>query len=286
MIYRLKAPAKINLSLDIVSKRPDGYHNLRSVMHTVPLYDCLELSENSDKTLRIEANIPELCPPEKNIVYKAYRAFYEKTGISPCGFDVRITKNIPACAGLGGGSSDGAEILRFLNEYHNYPCSEAELIRLGASVGADIPFLIKGGCCLCEGIGDILTPLPTLMPVKIIIAKPLEHGLSTPEIFSLIDEKKPDRHPDTEGLINGLRSGSLKDIASSLYNAMEEVSIEKCPDIEEIKNTLLENGAEASVMSGSGNSVFGIFDKSKDTDNAVEALNRLDTKLFISNLSL
>ncbi len=286
MTYKSKAYAKINLSLDILGKRDDGYHNLLSVMHTVPLFDELEFVPNDEGVLRIKTNKSGLCPLEKNIVYKAWKAFYDKAALTVQGFDITLVKNIPDSAGLAGGSSDGAETLKFLNEYHNNPLSKEELIKTGASVGADIPFLIKGGCCLCEGIGEILTPLPELKDVNIIIAKPSQSGLSTPEIFALCDEKEQKYHPDTKRLINGLETGNLKEITSSMYNVMEEASLLKCPEIAEIKKVFSDNGAEIAMMSGSGNSVFGIFKKNVSLEKAVSRLNNLNFGLFINKLSL
>ncbi len=286
MIYKLKAPAKINLSLDILGKREDGYHNLMSVMHTVPLFDELEFIPKDDGALKISSNKQGLCPTEKNIVYKVWKAFYEKTGLSPQGFEVILIKNIPDAAGLGGGSSDGAVTLKFLNKFHNNPLSYEELINTGAAVGADIPFLIKGGCSLCEGIGEILTPLPEIKNIDIIIAKPSLSGLSTPEIFALTDEREPESHPDTKKLIEGLRTNNLEEIVSSMYNVMEEASLKKCPEISEIKKAFSENGAEIAMMSGSGNSVFAIFKNGTCRKQAISALNNLNFGLFIKELSL
>ncbi len=283
MIYKLKAPAKINISLDVIGKRADGYHNLETIMHTVPLYDLLEFCENNSQSLRIFSDNPTLCTDERNIVFKAYKAFYKKTALNPLGFDVKITKNIPDSAGLAGGSSDGAETLKFLNRFHDYPLTEKELIDLSSTVGADLPFLIKGGCCLCEGIGDILTPLPELKNIKIVIAKPETKGLSTPEIFGALKLDKIEKRPETKKIISSLNN-NLEEIFPYMYNVLEEVSITKCPEIKTIEDIMISNGAEVSIMSGSGNSVFGIF--LKDTSAAVNALKTSGLQLFIADLSL
>lgn len=286
MNYKINAPAKINLSLDVVSKRADGYHNLESVMHTVPLFDELEFSETSASDLKITSDKPGLCTDKKNIVYKVYDAFYKTLGKTPSGFSVFIKKRIPDAAGLAGGSSDGAATLKFLNEYHGFPFSSEELEIIGSRTGADIPFLVRGGCCFCEGIGEILTEKPLLPPCKIIIAKPYANGLSTPEIFSELDISKIEHHPDNTALSNALFSGSIEKISSLMYNVLEEVSSKKCPEIKDIEKAMRDNHALNAIMSGSGNSVFGIFRKDCDTADAINSLKNLKTELFIYEMSL
>ena len=284
MTYKLKAYAKINLSLDVVSKRKDGYHNLESVMHTVPgLYDELTITETDTASLEIFSD-KDLCPLEKNIIYKVYEAFYKKVNIEKKGFSVHLKKNIPDKAGLAGGSSDGAEFLKFLNRYHDNPLSKEECISLGAGIGADIPFLIKGDCCLCEGIGEILTPLPTLKNLSIIIAKPCDEGLSTPQIFSALKINEITKRPDTKKLISALYSDNQKNIISFMYNVLEDVSKKHSSVIGEIEQIMLNSGALCSMMSGSGNAVFGLFEG--DTSEASRNLMDFNKDLFISESRL
>ncbi len=276
--FIVKARAKINLSLDIVSKRENGYHNLRMIMHTVNLFDDITFSESSDGVFSLETNLKYLPNDGRNILYKAYKAFYEETKIKPQGFSVKLTKNIPVCAGLGGGSSDAAAELLFLNEYHNNPLDKNTLLKVGEAVGADVPFCILGGTCLAEGIGEILTPLPTLPPCSIIILKPQNRGLSTKDIFSKVNLNEIKYHPDTNGIIKALSEGDLQGISKRMYNVLEDYSVKESSDIEVYKQALIKEGALGALMSGSGNSVFGIFDNKVLAEKALENLKKL-TKL-------
>lgn len=276
--FFVKAKAKINLSLDIVSKRENGYHNLKMIMHTVDLWDDITFKENNENEFLLKTNLKYLPNDGRNILYKAYKAFYDEAKITPQGFSVNLKKRIPVCAGLGGGSSDAAAELLFLNEYHGNLLDTEALLRVGERVGADVPFCIMGGTCLAEGIGEILTPLPKLPDCSIIILKPQNKGLSTKDIFSKVNINEMKYHPDTDGLIKALHEGNLKEIAKRMYNVLEDYSIKESPDIEEYKEALIKEGAIGSLMSGSGNSVFGIFEDKNVALNALENLKKL-TKL-------
>ena len=276
--FFVKAKAKINLSLDIVSKRENGYHNLKMIMHTVDLWDDITFKENNENEFLLTTNLKYLPNDGRNILYKAYKAFYDEAKITPQGFSVNLKKRIPVCAGLGGGSSDAAAELLFLNEYHGNLLDNDTLLRVGERVGADVPFCIMGGTCLAEGIGEILTPLPKLPDCSIIILKPQNKGLSTKDIFSKVNINEMKYHPDTDGLIKALHEGNLKEITKRMYNVLEDYSIKESPDIEEYKEELIKEGAIGSLMSGSGNSVFGIFEDKTVALNALENLKKL-TKL-------
>ncbi len=279
--YLIKAKAKINLSLDIVSKRENGYHNLKMIMHTVNLWDDILFRETSDSEFSLNTNLKYLPNDERNILYKAYKIFYEEAKIKPQGFSVTLTKNIPVCAGLGGGSADAAAELLFLNEYHNNPLSQNTLLKIGERVGADVPFCIMGGTCLAEGIGEIITPLKKLPDCSIIILKPQNKGLSTKDIFSKVSLNEIKYRPDTDGIIKALTDGDLYGVAKRMYNVLEDYSIKESPEIEEYKQTLIKEGAIGSLMSGSGNSVFGIFDNKELAQSAVKNLKKLTNLVYL-----
>lgn len=258
--FNIFPKAKINLSLDIVSKRENGYHNLKMIMHQVDLKDKITLSENKSGEFLLKTNLSYLPCDDKNILYKTYIEFYNHTKLKPQGFDVSLEKNIPVCAGLGGGSADAAEELVFLNNYHNNPLTKEELLNLGEKIGADVPFCIMGGTCLAEGIGEILTPLPSLPKCHIVIAKPQNKGLSTKAIFQAVNLNEINYHPDTSGMIKALNEGDLKGIAKRMYNVLEDYSIKESSEILQYKEIFIKKEAIGALMSGSGNSVFGIFD--------------------------
>ena len=280
--FSIKAYAKINLSLDIVSKRENGYHNLKMIMHTVNLYDKLNIYETNNGNFSIKTNLSYLPNDDRNIIYKTYKEFYDYTKIKPAGMKVTLKKVIPVCAGLGGGSSDAAAFLKFLNEYNNNILSEEELYKMGEKLGADVPFCIKGGTCLAEGIGEILTPLPALPDCYIVIAKPQNKGLSTKSIFSSVDISKIDYHPDTNGIIKALQDGDLNGICKRMYNVLETYSKKESPEIEMYKETFSDSGAIGTLMSGSGNSVFGIFDDYNKAANAKEIMKKFTNLVYLA----
>ncbi|MBE7020735.1 MAG: 4-(cytidine 5'-diphospho)-2-C-methyl-D-erythritol kinase [Ruminococcaceae bacterium] len=279
--YNIKANAKINLSLDIVSKRENGYHNLKMIMHTVNLCDDIILSENSAGEYSLKTNLKYLPNDGRNILYKAYKAFYDEVKIKPQGFSVNLIKRIPVCAGLGGGSSDAAAELLFLNKYHNNPLDIPSLLKVGERVGADVPFCIMGGTCLAEGTGEILTPLPPLPECPIIILKPQNKGLSTKDIFSKVNIGEIKYHPDTDGIIKALNEGDLSGIAKRMYNVLEDYSVPESPDIEEFKQALIMEGAIGSLMSGSGNAVFGLFNDTETAKKALKSLKKLTPLAYL-----
>ncbi|MEG1908215.1 MAG: 4-(cytidine 5'-diphospho)-2-C-methyl-D-erythritol kinase [Oscillospiraceae bacterium] len=262
--------AKLNLSLDVVSKFSDGYHELCMVMQSVSLCDDVAVTLRDDGVISVESDLRYLPSDERNIAYKAARAFFEKHQDSTLGADIKITKRIPVCAGMGGGSSDGAAVLRALNRLTNRPFSRAELENIGAELGSDIPFCIAGGTCLAKGRGELLSDLKPLPMCKIIICKP-RFSVSTPELFEKIDSCAVRYHPDTQGLLSGMEHGSLLEISRRMYNVFEGVLPTKPDDVQSIKNALLDFGALGAVMTGTGSSVFGIFD-SDEKASAAEAM--------------
>lgn len=281
MKFTALSKAKINLSLDIVSKRENGYHNLKMIMHSVNLSDEMIFEETGKANISLSSNLSYLPCDERNIVYKAYNAFYSETGIEKQGFNIHIEKKVPVCAGLGGSSTNAATTLLFLNKYHNGIIEENKLLKIGEKLGADVPYCIKGGTCLAEGIGEILTPLPDLPKCSIVIAKPQNKGLSTKNIFSKVNINEIEFHPDTKGMIKALYDNDLNGICKRMYNVLETYSREESPEIKKYKDILYECGAMGSIMSGSGNAVFGIFSDEDISKDAVNALKKETSLVYL-----
>lgn len=247
------APAKLNLSLDIVGVREDGYHLLRMIMQTVDLYDTLELELANEITLT--CNLPGLPCDERNLAVKAARAFFERTGL-PGGVRMTLDKTIPHGAGMGGGSADAAAVLKGLNELCGAGLSQQELCEIGLRLGADVPFCIVGGTQLAEGVGERLTPLPPLPDCFLLVAKP-EQGVSTPEAYRAYDRLTGVLHPDTAELTGLLSRGDLSGFCARMENVLEPaVSL---PEVQQIREEMLASGALGSRMTGSGSAVFGVF---------------------------
>lgn len=258
IIYK-KAPAKINLTLDVTGKKPDGYHELCMVMQTIDIYDeiSLEAVEDEGIIFTMDKELPDKIPPEKNLVYKAAKLLFEKYKIDG-GIKIHLTKNIPAAAGLAGGSSDCAATLEGINELYNLGLTIEELCDLGLTLGADVPFCIKKGTQLSEGIGEILTELPSLPPLFALLIKP-DISVSTAYVYTHLDLLSLDYHPDTDRMIDRIKKKDGAAIASLLSNVLETVTIPEYPVLNDLKKYLMDNGAIGSLMSGSGPTVFGLF---------------------------
>lgn len=264
-----RSSAKLNLSLDITGVRPDGYHDIVSIMHEIPLHDDIEINIDKGDSVRASTNLSYI-QNEKNLAMRASKLFLEHIG-EKRDISVHIEKRIPVGAGLGGGSSDAAAVFVALNEYFSLPLTTAELCRLATPLGADIPFCITGGCALCEGIGDILTPLPALPRCSIVLVKP-PISLSTPEMFRRYDGRKKHPHPDTHGLIEALENGDITGVSRRIFNVMEQPAQELARDISELRLSMLRLGALGACMSGSGSTVYGIYDDSGMAEKAERAL--------------
>lgn len=257
----IQAFAKLNLTLDILGKREDGYHDLRMVMQSITLADTLTLEENQGEGLRVSANLRFLPTGEKNLAAAAALRFWEALGREPEDLDIRIEKCIPVCAGMAGGSSDAAAVLRALNQRAGDPFSPKELARLGERVGSDVPYCVLGGTALAEGRGEVLTPLPPLPRCWVVACKP-DFPISTPELFAQADRVKLRRRPDTAGLVAALEAGDLGGVARRMYNVFEDVLPARLyTRVAEIKNILIQCGALGANMSGSGPTAFGLFDR-------------------------
>jgi len=260
-----KAYAKINLTLDVVGKREDGYHDIKTVMQTVSLCDLLNIEQDEVDIITVTTNKRYIPTDRRNLIYVACEKFFKATGIKG-GARVNLKKYIPVAAGLAGGSSDAAATLRALNRLYRAGLSDDELCVIGASFGADIPFCIKGGTAICEGIGEIITTLHPTPKMNIVISIGGE-GMSTPAMYAEIDNKSERKKIDTDGMICAIKTGNQEGIIAKLGNVFEDICTEKRPFVAQIKKQILENGALGAVMSGSGPSVFGIF---PDRETAVE----------------
>lgn len=253
----LKAYAKINLSLDVIGKREDGYHLLRMIMQNIDLYDVIELEE-IDCGIKLECDKSYVPTDERNIAYKAAELFIKKYDLD-LGIKISIIKNIPVSAGLAGGSTDAAAVLLGMRDMFRPEISDKELMEQGVSIGADIPYCIVGGTALCEGIGEKITRLNSFKDNILIVVKP-PFGVSTKDVYQKLDIKKIKIHPSTETLINAIKEKNLKFISKNMKNVLENVTLRKHPVIRQIKKEMIDMGAIGSIMSGSGPTVFAFFE--------------------------
>lgn len=281
----VKGYAKINLGLDVIGKLENGYHLLRSVMQQIDLYDTVELSRLSeaavtDNGMRITLTSDSDAVPldQSNLAYKAAKLLLEHDSISE-GVHIHITKRIPVAAGLAGGSTDAAAVFMGMNELFGLGHSKDELQELGVKLGADVPFCIMGGTALAEGIGEKLTPIQTMPEMYIVIAKP-SIGVSTKYVYENLRLEQV-THPDTEKILAAMQRKDLAEMTGLLGNVLESVTIEKYPLIRELKDAMLETGAVGSLMSGSGPTVFGIFDTMEKAAEAEKQMRRKYPQIFI-----
>lgn len=274
--FKAKAYGKINLYLDVLNKRRDGYHNIRSVMQTVSLHDNLTLSIScaDENCIEISCTDPNIKCDQSNLVHKAASLFIEKRRIRCTNFKFHIEKNIPVSAGMAGGSADAAAALKMLNEAYDFPYSEKELCKMGRALGADVPFCIMGGTCICEGIGEKLTRLPTFSDLCILVSID-SSSVSTPKAFSMLDESYGTKCKDSADIgkmIDAIKRKDVSGVCSALYNKFESVIIPSNKGVSQIKGSLLGLDALGTLMSGSGPSVFAIFPDEKTAKNAAECL--------------
>ena len=270
-MLNLKAHAKLNLTLDILRKRPDGFHDLAMVMQSISLADDVSISVEEEPGIRCESNLGFLPCDERNLAVKAALIFARETGIELPGLRIRLEKRIPACAGMAGGSSNAAAVLRGLRELLAPALPMEELERIAAFVGSDVPYCVRGTTALAEGRGEILTDLAPLAPCWFVICKP-DFPISTPELFSCVNVKKIAYHPDTKGMIAALEEGDLFGVARRMFNVFESVLPRKYEEVFAIKHRLLEMGAMNAAMSGSGPTVYGIFDHFAAAEKAYKEL--------------
>lgn len=287
-ILTKKTPAKINLTLDVTGKLENGYHTLSMIMQSIDVCDELSFEKTTDEEIIFSMNkeLPDKIPAEKNLVYKAARLMKDTFNITG-GFKIHLTKNIPAAAGLAGGSSDCAATLIGINELCELGLDTERLCEIGVRLGADVPFCIRKGTMLAEGIGDILTPLTPFLGVPVLLIKP-DISISTAYVYTHLDLNGLTYHPDNQAVISclsekaqstseshpdntdSLNANKIKKIAASLSNVLETVTIPENPVIDELKRYLIENGAAGSLMSGSGPTTFGIFEDMETAKKAYE----------------
>lgn len=253
----LKALGKINLGLDVLGKRPDGYHDVRMVMQTIYLYDQITITKRKEPGIGLSTNLFYLPVNENNLAYRAAKLLMDEFEIRS-GVDIFLEKHIPVAAGMAGGSSNAAAVLYGINRMFDLGLSTEELMKRGVSLGADVPYCIMRGTVLAEGIGEILTPLPPMPRCQIVVAKP-PVSVSTKMVYEKIDSRRIVEHPDIDGIIEGLKEGDVTKIASRMGNVLEQVTVEEYPVIDKIKRLMNEGGAKGAMMSGSGPTVFGIF---------------------------
>lgn len=279
---KIKCPAKVNLSLDVVRRRKDGYHELEMVMHTVNLFDTVDISiEDANEILVMVSTDSAIIPSDdSNLCAKAANLFLNEIGVFKK-VNIYIEKNIPVGAGLGGGSSDAAGTLLALNQLLDNPLSAEVLAGLAKKIGADVPFFIYGGCMLARGIGEILSPLPSLREATILIAKP-DYGISTPYVYKNLRLDSNTPHPDTQSVIKAIQQNDLSLLGKASGNVLETVVCKEYPEIEEYKQIMKNHDAVYSLMSGSGSSVFGVFANIQLAENAAKELKKLTNQVYIA----
>ena len=270
---REKAYAKLNISLDVTGRRPDGYHDMVMVMQTVSLCDELTITKDGSGRVRAGSNLRFIPSDERNLAVRAALQYLEAIGEEGQGLYISIQKTIPVGAGMAGGSSDAAAVLRGLNALYEKKLSTRELIQLAGGVGSDVAFCVSGGTALAKGRGELLSPLPAFPDCFFVICKP-EFSISTPELFKKLDAVPLRRHPDTAGILRALEENNLREICHRLYNVFEDVDDRRFRTVSEIKNRLLDYGALGSLMTGTGSAVFGIFPDETAANAACQGLQK------------
>ncbi|MCR4843146.1 MAG: 4-(cytidine 5'-diphospho)-2-C-methyl-D-erythritol kinase [Eubacterium sp.] len=274
----LKAPAKINLSLDITGLRDDGYHMVRMLMQTIDLFDIVRV-EKKERGVRLDMGDALLPKGPSNLAFRAAELVLKEAGIEG-GVSIEIEKNIPLSAGLAGGSTDAAAVLKGVNELYGAGLTIDELCKLGLELGADVPFCVTGGSVLCEGIGEEMTDLPDLPHCSIVLVKPPQ-GVSTRQAYTAFDSLDNPHHPDVDGQIEALRAGDLSGVCSAASNCLELVTSPRFPAISACEKILESHGARLAMMSGSGPTVFGIFDDRSRAEEAADSLGNVYPEYFI-----
>ena len=281
-VLEVRAYAKLNLALDVLGRRADGYHEMRMVMQSVTLSDRIRLETGTGRPLRMTTDLGFLPSNEKNLAAVAALRLCEAAGVSSEGLAIDLWKTIPVCAGLAGGSADAAAVLRGLNRLMRLGLSSAELAEIGARVGSDVPYCVRGGTALAEGRGERLTPLPPLPRCHVVLCKPA-FSVSTPDLFERIDGVRLRRRPDTLGLLGALEAGDLAGVARRMYNVFEDaLPPRRAGEIGEIRNSLIQYGALGASMSGTGPTVLGLFRDASAARHACSALRETYRETFLA----
>ena len=276
----LKSRAKINLSIDVLGKRQDGYHLVEMIMQTIDLYDLIEINEKDNDQITIKSTSDEIPLDCNNLVYKAANLIKKTFNINK-GVEIHIKKNIPVAAGMAGGSSNAAAVLIGLNKLWNLNLSNQQLEKIGLKLGADVPFCINGGAVLASGIGEELTPIKGLTKdVCILVCKP-DLFVSTKEVYECIDSKDIDKRPNNKFLIECLKNEETRQLAENMFNVLEGVTMDKHPVIQQIKDIMTNNRALGAMMSGSGPTVFGLYENREDAVKCKAILEKQFKQTFV-----
>ncbi|MGL4570283.1 MAG: 4-(cytidine 5'-diphospho)-2-C-methyl-D-erythritol kinase [Clostridium sp.] len=276
---KIKAYAKINIALDVIGKREDGYHLLRMIMQGIDLYDEITI-EKIEKGITISCNKPYVPKDERNLAYKAAKLFMDKFNIKS-GISIDINKNIPVSAGLAGGSTDCAAVLKLMNKMFNKNLSDKELMGLGVKLGADVPYCINGGTALCEGVGEVITQLKPFKDKILVLVKP-PFGVSTKGVYQEFDLSKVVFHPNVEGLMKNMANDNIGYVSKNMKNLLENVTLLKYKEIIGIKQAMMECGALGSMMSGSGPTVFAFFEDMVKAQKCYETMKKKYKDVFIT----
>ena len=276
---KIKEYGKVNIYLDVVGKREDGYHLLSMIMQNIDLYDEIEV-EKQECGIILECNKSYVPVDNRNLAYKAAEIFKERYDIVD-GVKINIEKNIPVSAGLAGGSTDAAAVLKVMNKLFNVNATEEELMELGLKLGADIPYCIHGGTALCEGIGEIITPIKPFRDKIVVLVKPA-FGVSTKEVYKNFNLEKVKQHPKTAEIINAIENDDLNFVASNMKNLLENVTLRKHKILIKIKEEMNACGAINSMMSGSGPTVFAFFDDMLKAQRCFEKMKKKYSDVFIT----
>ena len=269
---KLKARAKINLGLDVVRKREDGYHEVRMIMQMINLYDKITLRQRTEPGIIVSTNLSYLPVNEDNLVYRAAKLLMDEFQVSG-GLEIVLQKYIPVAAGMAGGSSDAAAVMVGVNRMFHLGLSKKQLMERGVKIGADVPFCIMRGTALAEGIGEKLTTLPAMPHCSLVIAKPKVH-VSTKFVYGNLKADEIIEHPDIDGQVQALRDNDLEQIVAKMGNVLETVTIPAYPVIDKIKQTMIRHGAMGAMMSGSGPTVFGVFEREEQAKEVCRLLKK------------
>lgn len=275
----INAPAKINIGLDVLRRREDGYHEVKMIMQSIRLFDRLTLTKTSEPGIHLHTNLRFLPVNEDNLVYRSAKLLMDEFGIQE-GVDIRLDKRIPVAAGMAGGSTDAASCMLAMNDLFQLGLSKRSLMKRGVTLGADIPYCILKGTALSEGIGEKLSAIPETPDCYILIAKPSFH-VSTKFVYTNLVLDEHTEHPDIDGMIQSMKNNDLMGLCNQMANILETVTIPAHPEIADIKRCMMENGALGSLMSGSGPTVFGIFDDLDKAASAKEKCRSLPYKCFV-----
>lgn len=280
----LKALGKINLGLDVLGRRENGYHDVRMVMQTLYLYDQITIVKKETPGIELKTNLFYLPVDENNLAYRAAKLLMDEFDVKE-GVSIYLDKHIPVAAGMAGGSSNAAAVLFGINRMFDLGLSQQELMDRGVKLGADVPYCIMRGTVLAEGIGEILTPLPALPKCYVLIAKP-PISVSTKLVYEKLDSHEIENHPDIDGILEGLETQDIKKVAECMGNVLEKVTVEEYPVIDKIKNVMKEEGALNAMMSGSGPTVFGIFENKHLARKAADKIRKMELakQVYVTNV--